>query len=233
MVTSITLRSIAALACFFGLFSLASPAQADDEEDDREALEEELEEEEGLEEQSYASMAVQNRLHLGTHELSVFFGYLPYDAFTKGVTLGGSYTLHFSDLFAWEIVHFVHSFPVDTSLKEDLAAFELAPTPFEVVENYITTNAVFAPLYWKGAWLNDAIWYGELLLVVGAGYGLFTRSNRPAIDLGIGMRVFTDSLFSIRIDIRHITFFDDSVFSGNSLDLHHEIWAAIGASLSL
>ena len=84
----------------------------------------------------YAAVAVQNRLYGSTHEITAHVGILPMDAFTKGLTVGGTYTLHISDIFAWEIINGLYSIHLDTSLKKDLAAYELAPTPFEVA-NFI------------------------------------------------------------------------------------------------
>ena len=181
--------------------------------------------------QSYASLAVQNRRYGSVHEITAFFGVLPLDAFTKGITLSGAYTIHFSELVAWEVVQFTHSFPVDTSLSSDLEAFDLSPTPFEIVENYVTSSLMWKPVYWKGAFLNDSVLYGELFLLVGGGYGWFTRSNRAAIELGGGIRLYTGPLISFRLEIRYLGFFDDSVF--NDLDLHNELWTGLGVSLSL
>ncbi len=178
----------------------------------------------------YASMVVQNRTYSSPNELTVYFGTLPLDAFTKGVTLSGSYTMHLSELFAWEIVHGYDSFHVDTSLKDDLAAFGVAPTPFEVLKYYVTSNVVFKPIYWKGAWLNKKMIHGELFLVAGGGYGWFTRSQRAAVDAGLGMRFYLGQTLWVRLDVRHNVFFNDSVFK--NLDLHHELWAALGVSLA-
>ncbi len=178
----------------------------------------------------YASMVVQNRKYKATNEISLFFGTLPLDAFTKGLTLSGSYTMHLSDIWAWEVVHGFESFHVDTSLKEDLEAFGVQPTPFEVLNRFITSNIVFKPVYWKGAWLNDKMLHGELFLVGGGGYGWFTRSQRAAVDFGIGMRFYLGNTIWVRLDIRHNVFFNDSVF--DNLDLHHEIWSGLGVSIA-
>ena len=62
------------------------------------------------EEEHTATYAVQNRRFKLGHELQVAVGMLPLNAFTKGVTVGGGYTYHFSDAWAWEIGHFVYSF---------------------------------------------------------------------------------------------------------------------------
>lgn len=179
---------------------------------------------------TYALMAVQDRQHFGTHELAVNLGLLPLDAFTKGATVGGSYTLHFSPLFGWEIVNFLYSFPYDAKLKDELAAFDLDTTPFEVAERIATTNLLFKPVYWKGAWLNDSIIHGELFAVAGGGVGWFTRSTRPAVDVGIGARVYLSELLSVRLDIRQHWFFKDSVLD---FDLDDELWIGLGLGLTL
>ena len=178
----------------------------------------------------YASMAVQNRLYTQTGELTAFVGILPMDAFTKGLTLSAAYTHHFSDQWAWEAAQFFYSFHVDTDLHDDLAAYELEETPFEVVDYMVTSNAVFKPVYWKGSLVNDSLIYGELLVLAGAGYAWFTRSERFALDLGIGMRVYVSNILSFRVDVRHHTFFDDTIFE--HLKLNHELWSGFGTSIS-
>ena len=180
--------------------------------------------------EAYSLMAVQNRRHFGTHEFAVFGGLLPMDAFSKGATLSGSYTIHFSTLFAWEVFHALNSFHYDGDLKDDLDAFELDPTPFEVVDRVFTTNLLFKPVYWKGAWLNDSVIHGEFYGIIGGGYGLFTRSERPAFDVGLGMRLYLSELFSLRLDVRHHLFVKDSVFD---FELHDEIWIGLGIAVAL
>jgi outer membrane beta-barrel protein len=188
-----------------------------------------LAEDESESSQAYASMAVQNRLFTQTGEISAFVGLLPMDAFTKGLTLSGAYTHHFSDLWAWEAVHYFYSFHIGTGLRDDLKAFDLGPTPFEVVDQMLTSNAVFTPIYWKGAVGNRSLIHGEFFLLLGAGYAWFTHSNRPAIDLGLGIRVYASRLFSFRVDVRHHTFFNDKIYEFN---LNHELWTGAGTSLS-
>lgn len=180
--------------------------------------------------QVYASMAVQNRLYTQTGEISAFVGLLPMDAFTKGLTLSGSYTHHFSDQWAWEAVQYFYSFHIQTKLRDDLKAYDLGPTPFEVVDQMITSNAVFKPVYWKGSVSNSSLIHGELLILAGAGYAWFTRSRRMTLDLGLAMRLYVSSLLSFRIDVRHHTFFNDTIFKHLKLD--HELWTGLGTSIS-
>lgn len=178
---------------------------------------------------SYASLAVQNRRYFMRHELSLAVGLLPMDAFTKGLTASGGYTLHFDTSFAWEIAHFFYSFPLDTGLKGDLDAFDLRPTPFEVLKMYLSSNFVWKPIYWKGAFLNDSLVHGELMLTAGGGYGWFTRSSRPMVNYGAGIRLFLTRVLSARLDVRHMMFF--TYDAKNGLGLHNELWLGLGASL--
>jgi len=180
---------------------------------------------------SYSTLVVQNRKYNSTHEFGLGFGVLPLDAFTKGLTVSGGYTLHFTDNVAWEVAQFFYSFHVDTDLKKELAAFDLRPTPFEVVNYYLTSNFVWSPLYWKGAWLNRSLAHGEFFLLAGGGYGWFTRSKRPAADLGLGFRFYTSDLISFRLDARYLWFFGDNILK--SFDVKDEIWIGLGSAISL
>ena len=195
-----TLRSVV----FFLVVAWAAPSIADD----------------GL-----PSLAVQNRKHTETHEFTAFVGMLPLDAFTKGVTFSGSYTLHFTDIIGWEVGQFFYSLPMDTELESELLAFNLKPTPFERVEQFVTSNVVFKPLYWKGAWLNSALSYGEFFLLAGGGYGWLTRTQRPVISTGLGFRVYINQLISMRFDLRDLMFVSEN-------DTQNELWVGLGISLS-
>lgn len=171
------------------------------------------------------SLAVQNRKYTDTHEFTASVGTLPLDAFKKGLTLSGSYTLHFNDLFAWEVAQFFYSFAVETDLEAELIAFDLKPTPFERVEQFVTSNILFKPLYWKGAWLNSGLGYGEFFLAAGGGYGWLTRTQRPVVNIGLGFRIYLHELVSIRFDLRELAFISEN-------DTQNELWLGLGISLS-
>ncbi len=171
------------------------------------------------------SLAVQNRKYTATNEFTVSAGVLPLDAFKKGFSLSGAYTLHFNDLWAWEVAQFFYSFPMETDLESELRAFDLKPTPFERVEQFVTSNVLFKPLYWKGAWLNSVLGYGELYLSAGGGYGWLTRTQRPAVSGGFGLRVYITELVSVRFDFRDIAFVSE-------IDTQNELWLGLGVSLA-
>jgi outer membrane beta-barrel protein len=173
-------------------------------------------------------VAVQNRLHTMRHEYSAWIGSLPMDAFTKGVTFTGAYTLHFSDLLAWEVAEFTYSAPVETRLQDELANLPqpVGPTPFEVVQYYGTSNVVVKPVYGKFALLNRALIYEEMFVVAGGGYGKMTITGRPVLDFGAGMRFYSGRLVSFRVDVR------DYLFATKGAT-DNELWVAAGISLGL
>jgi outer membrane beta-barrel protein len=177
----------------------------------------------------YSSLVVQNRHNNPTHELTVGLGVLPLDAFTKGVTLSGAYTLHFTERWAWEVAQFHYSFHVDTALKDELRALDVQPTPFELVEYYLTSAVLFKPLYWKGSWLNSRLTHGEIFFNFGGAYAWYTRSNRPGLNLGSGARLYLSRNFSVRLDVRYLMFFDDKFF--DSFSFKDELSVGLGTSL--
>jgi outer membrane beta-barrel protein len=172
-------------------------------------------------------LAVQNRIRTPTHEFTAWAGALPLDAFTKGATLSGAYTIHFDDLVAWEVVQYTYSKAVKTDLKRDLRslATPLGPTPFERVRSYAVTNLVLKPVYCKLAVLNKSVLHGEVFALVGGGFGKMSITQRPVVDAGIGFRLYTGRALSFRFDARNYAFV-------NAEDIHNEIWLALGASLS-
>lgn len=170
------------------------------------------------------TVAVQNRRHLERHEFGVAVGVLPLDAFTKGLTVSGSYTLHFDELFAWEMIQGTYAFPINTHLWDDLKALDVAPTAFERVEWYASSSFMFKPIYWKGAALNENLVYGEIFLTGGLGFGRLTRSNRPLLEAGLGMRLYASERISFRLDLRDVAFFTLS-------DVQNELWIGLGISL--
>jgi outer membrane beta-barrel protein len=167
---------------------------------------------------------VQNRQALDSYEWTVSAGSLPLDAFKKGITASGGLTLHYNHQWAWEAVQYTYSFEYKTTLEDELRRFKLESTPFERVESYVTSNVVFKPLYWKGAWLNQSMSYGEFFLLAGGGYGWLSLTSRPVVDGGAGIKLFHTNGIATRLDVRWLTFF-------NAEDFHHELWVGLGVSL--
>src|SRR5512136_2487376 len=76
---------------------------------------------EELDEEQVATYAVQSRLFRLGGELNVAAGILPINAFNKGLTVGGSFTYHFSNAWGWEIINAAYVYKqLDTGLKTEL-----------------------------------------------------------------------------------------------------------------
>jgi len=179
---------------------------------------------------SYSSMVVQERKFDPTHEFTVTGGVLPLDAFAKGVTVSGSYTLHFTRNYAWEVAQFSHSFQVETDLNDRLRSFDVQPTPFELLENYLSSSFVWKPVYWKGSWLNSSLVHGEFFVTAGGAFGWFTNSNQPGVSAGIGVRLWGSENLSFRLDTRYLGFAEG--IGDDQFELNNEVWIGLGTSLS-
>ena len=148
-------------------------------------------------------VAVEDRPYRMVHEFTVTAGVLPIDALYTGLTLGGSYTLHLSDLWAWEAVSFHYSANVDTGLDVTLAErWSVAPTSNPEIRYMIGSHAVLTPLFGKIALFNDTIIHASTFFALGGGVANFTTGFRPMGSFGPGVRVFFGKVVSTRLDVR-------------------------------
>jgi len=169
--------------------------------------------------------AIQKKPYPLKHELHVAVGVLPMDAFYKGFGFGAGYTYHFSHHVAWEVFQILASQNVDTGLKEDLQdLFSVETSSFREVDFLANTNAVFVPLYGKMTWLNRKVIRMELALTAGAGVAQYTEFERQgasgysegkkyelSMNYGMGIRVFLNPRFSVRLDMRDYMNFVDGI----------------------
>ncbi|HZN92305.1 MAG TPA: outer membrane beta-barrel domain-containing protein [Myxococcales bacterium] len=146
--------------------------------------------------------AVQERVYRMNQELSLGIGTLPLDAFYKGFGPQVTYTFHFSDTFAWQIGRGMYSYPATTSLRQQLERdFGVLPTAFEVVQWMAGSDLVWSPIYGKTSFLNQQVLHFEAYASIG---GTLIKTNsqfRPALDLGVGVRVFSSKFVSYRLDV--------------------------------
>jgi outer membrane beta-barrel protein len=148
-------------------------------------------------------IAVQSRPYKMAHEFTFALGVLPMDALYKGFAVGGSYTLHLSDLFAWEVADIHYSSNVNTGVDETLARrWSVAPTNQPQVQYLAASHFIFAPLFGKFTAFNRAIIYAELYASIGGGVAHFTDGFRPELSLGPGLRIYFNQYVSTRLDVR-------------------------------
>src|ERR1700687_1418 len=146
--------------------------------------------------------AVQDRQYRMNHELSFGVGVLPIDAFYKGLLAQLGYTYHFSDSFAWQVGRGAYSYDVDTGLKAQLQRdFGVLPTAFDQVQWMVGSDLIWSPFYGKSSFLNRSVRHFELYLIGGGSVLKLTSAFRPAVNLGLGARLFTGQHISFRLDI--------------------------------
>ena len=162
-------------------------------------------------------VARQPRPHRLLHEIDVGVGILPLDALYTGLSLGGSYTLHLSDVFALELVDFRYSANVDSGLRGRLAErYEVSPTVTPEVEYVAGTGLLFTPLFGKIAVADSAIVETATHLGLNLGIAHFTDGFRFQVSGGPGIRFFHSDAVSTRLDVRGTVAFDE-VLSVESL----------------
>ncbi|MFN0063849.1 MAG: outer membrane beta-barrel domain-containing protein [Myxococcaceae bacterium] len=147
--------------------------------------------------------AVQDRKFRMGQELTLGIGVLPVDAFYKGLTANVSYTSHFSDTFAWQIARGFYSYNLSTGLRQQLIqSFGASPVDFDEVQFGAGSSVMWTPLYGKMAWLNGSVAHFQIFGLAGASVLRLSRAGfRPAINFGIGMRVFLNKNVSFRLDV--------------------------------
>lgn len=172
--------------------------------------------------------AVQDREFRMSHELTLSVGVLPLDAFYKGVTAQVGYTFHFTDGFAWQIGRALYSYNLDTGLRTQLQRdFGVLPTAFQEVQYMVGSDLIWTPIYGKGTWLNRSVTHYEAFGVLGASLlnltnGLTTASStfRPALNLGLGVRIFGSKHVSYRLDFTdNVVISTDKIFNVPTLQL--------------
>lgn len=148
--------------------------------------------------------AVQRRKFRMDHEIFLAADLQPLDAFYKGVGPVGGYTLHFTDVLAWEILRGGYSFRLGTGLRDQLEKdFGVAPTKFEEMEWYVGTAAMITPFYGKLSLINRAVTHAEMFILIGAVVGKFTDTYKPGPQAGLGLRFFLSEWISVRFDFRY------------------------------
>jgi outer membrane beta-barrel protein len=148
-------------------------------------------------------IAVEDRPFRMIHEFSASAGLVPLDALYTGYSLGGAYTLHLSDLVAWEAISFHYSANVTSDLEKRLAErWSVAATKTPRFEYIATSHVVLSPLFGKTSAFNGNITWLQTSLTLGGGIAHFTDGFRPAISGGLLFRVFFSQRVSARLDAR-------------------------------
>jgi outer membrane beta-barrel protein len=152
--------------------------------------------------------AVQARMFQMHHELSLGVGFLPSDAYTRGICAQVAYTYHFSDSFAWRVGRGFFSYGLSTGLREQLERrYSVAPSDFDRVEWAVGSDLILSPLYGKSAFFNRSLLWFEVYVLGGASAFKLNSGFSPAASIGAGVRVFRSQNLSVRFDaLNHFLF---------------------------
>lgn len=181
------------------------------------------------------AVVIQNRKFKMAHEFTIAGGTLPLDAFVKGITLTGRYTLHFDDFHAWEIGAATYSFNLDTGLKDQLINnFSVQAQELPTLLVVADTNYVVKPFYGKLALFNRTLLYAELFLAAGVTVTYWSDGSfRPGPDFGAGLRFFVSDWLSLRTDIRHSIVFDGVPVLDPNATIDGVLYLGVGASFNV
>jgi outer membrane beta-barrel protein len=182
-----------------------------------------------------SAVVIQNRRFKMAHEFTLEAGTLPLDAFVKGATATGRYTLHFDDFNAWEIAAGTYSLNIDTGLKQQLIDnFGVQPEALPAVQVVLDSNYVMKPFYGKLALFNRTLLYSELFVLAGATVTYWSDGSfRPGPDVGAGIRFFVAEWFSVRADIRHALIFNGIPFVDEQGKIDGILYLGLGASFNV
>jgi outer membrane beta-barrel protein len=156
--------------------------------------------------------AIQPRAHRMNHEFTLSTAFLPLDAFYKFFAVSGHYVVHFTDMWAWEAIHFSFSkyLDIDTGLKRELERrWDASATDTPKIDYFIDTNLMLKPLYGKMTLFDSLVIYMETYFVLGIGAEKFQTAWFPAGDVGVGMRIFLTDTLSLRFEAREYVYLEE------------------------
>ncbi len=187
-------------------------------------------------------VAIQAKKYTLKHEVTAGFGFLPLSAYYKGLTVGPSYTYHFSDFYAWRVFNFQYVYNISTGLKDSLENnFGVTPSAFAQIQYYIDTSFVITPLYRKMILFNKVVLHGETFFLIGGGAFKFKSAAdtpgaapengrfRPAFNIGAGVRIWMTEWLSTRLDVCHYVYqasdknFDNALYVGMNIAVNFPI----------
>lgn len=151
-----------------------------------------------------AVKVVQRRQYQLKHELAVTAGFLPLDAFYKGLTVNASYTYHFFDFLAWRVGRFAWSGNFSTGLRRQLEReFGVQTTEFQEVKWFLGSDVVVSPFYGKVALFNALVVHLQLYLLLGGDAVSLNGNVKGGLNLGGGIRFFLSQYFSLKVEAQN------------------------------
>lgn len=149
-------------------------------------------------------VAVENKKFNPMKDITVQLGVLPLDAFYKAFSLGLSYTQSYTPYLAWEIFNAHVTSVTDTNLKTDLLSLQTQPKGLlDCVKYYVTSQAVYTPIYSKNLLFNKDVVYADWSFVAGLGLvGYGSGESAAMFGGGLMARFFGANQTSYKLDGR-------------------------------
>jgi outer membrane beta-barrel protein len=149
--------------------------------------------------------AVENKLFQPSKELNVQVGFMPLDAFHKGVTLSLSYVGYSESYWGWEYLNLQGAINWETDLTSQLRNNFGAEEDgvLDYVRYTVTTNWIYTPIYNKNLIFNSKVMHGEVSFVGGGGIaGFDSQETAPMFGGGLILRFFSSETVSYKLDTR-------------------------------
>ena len=175
-----------------------------------------------------ARVVIQERKNGSSEEIRIAIGSMPLDPFQKGWTGSLSFTHHFNDRWAWEVLQLTAALLSSTSLRDELLlTFARRPEEFAAPRLMATSGLELTPAYGKQVFANRSTIYEALIVGIYAGVIFGDRSDisesltdiRPSVGGGLGFRVYLNPNISTRLDARIFASLRPAFLNGESAEV--------------
>ena len=156
--------------------------------------------------------AIQNRVFHRSHEITLGSGFISNDDFYNVFPVSLGYTLHFNELFAWEVARGHYIFNREKDLKQDLEDdFGVTPTVIREPKYAIHSHLVVKPLYGKDIFRDRSVINHETYLFAGGGAVIYEKQFSvgdpeneiaPSVSIGAGQKIFINKNIALNIELR-------------------------------
>lgn len=163
--------------------------------------------------------AIQDRIFQRDHEIGLKVSYLTNNDFYHVYPIGLSYTYHFNDYLAWEVVRGEIMVNQEKDLKKDLEKdFGVTPSTFSEPKYMLHSHLLIKPLYGKSSVWNRSVVNHDTYFFVGGGVVNYERQHSwgeaetetaPSFSFGFGTRYFLSENFNLNFEIRDLVNFKD------------------------
>ena len=175
---------------------------------------------------------IQNRTFskAGKVYLSLVYGPLVNDAFSKSRAAGGMLGYYFTEDFGMEASYLNYDSTKSDSVANfnSLSSAGVSPN-YNLLKSAIAASITYTPFYAKMAFMNKAIMYFDMGFTLGAGLSSYNQvifkrvqgpgtaigedtetASAPHFELGVMQQLFLNKNFAFRVDVKN-TFYSQKV----------------------